>query len=69
MPKERMMPDDKTMRGSSDRRRVAAKDPYEIGYFAKKHGISIDDARKIINKTKGSRQKADEAARALKVAG
>jgi hypothetical protein len=64
-----MMPDDKTMRGVSDRRRVAAKEPYEIGYFAKKHDISIDDAKKIINKTKGSREKADQAARALKTAG
>jgi Protein of unknown function (DUF3606) len=63
-----MMADDKTMRGT-DRRRIAAKEPYEIGYFAKKHGISIDDARKIINKTKGSRRIADEAARALKAAG
>jgi len=63
------MPDDKRMRGASDRRRVSAKEPYEVSYFAKKHGISIDDARMIINKTKGSRRKADEAARALKAAG
>jgi ribosomal protein S19E (S16A) len=64
-----MMPDDKAMHGASDRRRVAAKEPYEVAYFAKKHGISIDDAKKIINKTKGSRRIADEAARALKAAG
>jgi hypothetical protein len=57
------------MRGASDRTRIAAKEPYEVSFFAKKHGISIDDARKIINKTRVSRQKADEAARALKASG
>jgi hypothetical protein len=63
------MPDDNTKRGDSDRRRISAKEPYEVSYFANKHGISIDDARTIIKKTRGSRRRADQAARALKAAG
>lgn len=38
------MPDDKSNRGAADRQRVASEQPYEVSYFAARHGISIDDA-------------------------
>ena len=39
------MADDKTKRGGADRRTVAAGEGYEVGYFAKKHGITRDQAQ------------------------
>ena len=53
------MADDKSKRGASDRRRIAANEPYEVGYFARKHGISRQKAEAIINKTGGNREKAN----------
>src|SRR5688572_23122566 len=44
------MADDKSRTGGPDRRRVAAKQPYEVGYFASKHHISRAEAREIIQK-------------------
>ncbi|PYE87067.1 DUF3606 domain-containing protein [Phyllobacterium leguminum] len=45
-----------------DRRRIAESQPYEVGYFRKKHGLSQDAARKIIEATHGDRKKANEMA-------
>jgi uncharacterized protein DUF3606 len=56
------MPDDKSKRGASDRRRVAGGEPYEVGYFARKHGISRDKAESIIKRTRGNREKANAEA-------
>ena len=53
------MADDKRKRGAADRRRVAAGVPYEVSYFARKHGLSKDEALKIIKKAKGIRAKAN----------
>lgn len=35
------MPDDKTKKGGPDRKRVAQHQPYEVDYFAKKHGMRL----------------------------
>jgi hypothetical protein len=56
------MPDDKSQRGGPDRGRVSAEEPYEASYFAMKHGISIEQAKKIISEAGPSREKADAAA-------
>jgi len=56
------MADDKRKRGAADRRRVAAGEPYEVNYFARKHGLSKDEALKIIKKAKGNRAKANALA-------
>jgi hypothetical protein len=34
------MTDDKSNRGAQDRARGSGEQPYEVAYFAKKHGIS-----------------------------
>ena len=56
------MPDDKSQRGGPDRGRVSGEEQYEVAYFAKKHGIEIDEARRIIENAGPSREKADAAA-------
>lgn len=60
------MPDDKSKRGAADRKRVAGEEKYEVTYFAKKHGISAADARRIINQHGPDRDAADKAAHRLK---
>lgn len=60
------MPDDKTKPGPFDRRRVAADQGYEVSYFARKHGISTDQARDLIGRIGNDRDKLDAAAQELK---
>jgi hypothetical protein len=48
-----------------DRKLVSSKQPYEVQYFAKKHGITTTQARAIIKEHGPSRRKCDAAARAL----
>lgn len=54
--------DDKTMRDGRDRARVSASEPYELKYFARKHGLSADDARDIIKAAGSDRKKANKLA-------
>ena len=56
------MADDTSKRGGPDRERVAASQHYEVAYFAKKHGISAEEARRIIHMAGPSRDEADKAA-------
>lgn len=60
------MADDKAKKGQQDRSRVAAGEPYEIAYFARKHGISAEDARRIIMRHGSDRDACDKAANRLK---
>lgn len=60
------MADDKTKRGGNDRKRVAAGEGYEVGYFAKKHGISRDQAQDLIKRVGNDREKLNAAAQKLK---
>lgn len=55
------MPDDKNDQGAQDRARVSAEQPYEVAYFARKHGLSQDRARDIIEKHGPSREACDAA--------
>ncbi len=60
------MADDRSNRGGRDRSRVAAGQSYELGYFARKHGISRDQARKLIQSVGNDRAKLNAAAEKLK---
>lgn len=60
------MPDDKNKRGGSDRNRVSEGQGYEVRYFARKHGISPDEARKLIDRIGNDRAKLNAAAEAHK---
>jgi hypothetical protein len=60
------MTDDKTKRGGADRGKVAAGEGYELGYFARKHGISRDQASDLIKRIGNDRDKLNAAAKKLK---
>jgi hypothetical protein len=45
---------------------VAGGQGYELGYFARKHGISRDQARSLINRIGNDRAKLNAAAQKLK---
>ncbi len=59
------MSDDKTMVGGRDRSRVAGGQDYELVDFARKHGISPDQARSVIERFGNDREKLDAAAAQL----
>ncbi|RYG88960.1 MAG: DUF3606 domain-containing protein [Alphaproteobacteria bacterium] len=60
------MADDKSKRGGADRSRVAAGEGYEVNYFAKKHGLSAQQARDLIEKVGNDREKLNAAAGKVK---
>ncbi len=60
------MSDDKSKRGSADRGQVAGGEVYEVEYFARKHGISQDQAQSLIKKIGNDRAALDAAAEKLK---
>ncbi len=60
------MADDKKKRGAADRRQVAGSEGYEVNYFAKKHGISRDQAQDLIKRVGNDREKLNAAAEKLK---
>jgi hypothetical protein len=60
------MSDDKTNRNGADRGRVAGGEEYEVGYFARKHGISVSQAEELIKEHGNSREKLNVAAGKLK---
>jgi hypothetical protein len=62
------MVDDKSKRGAGDRRTVSGEQGYEVAYFAEKHGISKEQAAKLIREIGNDRAKLDAAARKLKSA-
>ena len=60
------MSDDESKTGASDRCEVAAGEPYEVAYFAKKHSITRDRAEMLIKKFGNDRATLDAEAEKLK---
>lgn len=60
------MADDTSNRGGQDRARVSGEESYEVRYFAEKHGISQDEAQRLIDQHGNSRDQLDAAAERLK---
>jgi hypothetical protein len=60
------MADDKTKTGKADRSRVAGGEGYEDSYFAKKHGITTEQAHELIARIGNHRGRLDAAAETLK---
>ena len=60
------MADDMTQTGKPDRSRVAGGEGYEVGYFARKHGITTEQARELIDRIGNDRASLDAAAEKLK---
>jgi hypothetical protein len=59
------MADSKSKRGAADRRTVSKSQGYELSYFARKHGITADQARKLIDRVGNDRDKLNKAAAKL----
>lgn len=60
------MADDTTKRGEPDRSKVAGEEGYEVEYFARKHGITAEQARELIARIGTDRDALDAAAAKLK---
>lgn len=60
------MADDKSKKGAADRQQVAAGEGYEVDYFASKHGITLNQAKDLIERIGNDRAKLDAAAARLK---
>ena len=60
------MADNRKNRGGRDRSRVAGGQGYELGYFARKHGISREEAKKLIERVGNDRAKLNAAAEKLR---
>jgi len=58
---------DGKIKSETDRRLVAGTQKYELGYFARKHGIPVGDARRILKQHGNDRDAADKAASRLNV--
>jgi hypothetical protein len=64
---EDSMANEKTTRGrNQDRDRVAGGQEYEVEYFARKHGISAEQARQLIQQHGNNRETLDREAEKLK---
>ncbi|WP_158810860.1 DUF3606 domain-containing protein [Beijerinckia sp. L45] len=61
------MSDDKTKTGAEDRRTVAGDETYEVAYFAKKHGLTHEEAERLITKFGNARATLDAEAERLKL--
>jgi len=60
------MADNREHVGEPDRSRVSGSEDYEVRHFADKHGISMDQARQLIEKHGNQREELDRAAEQLK---
>ncbi|NUQ18316.1 MAG: DUF3606 domain-containing protein [Sphingomonas sp.] len=60
------MADDLQNVGGRDRDRVSGSEGYEVEYFARKHGISTEQARELIRRVGNDRAALDRAAEELK---
>ena len=54
------MPDNKKLKGKSDRDKIASKEPYEVTYEAKKLGVSTQQVVGAIKAVGISRKKVEE---------
>lgn len=60
------MADDKTNRGEPDRSEVSSSEGYEVEFFARKHDLSLDQARDLIAQHGNDRAVLDQAAARLR---
>jgi hypothetical protein len=61
-----VMADDRSKRGTQDRRTVAGSESYEVDYEAEKLGISPEQLKAIIARVGTNRAKIEEAAGRIK---
>lgn len=56
------MADSKLKRGASDWHKVAGAEGYEVGYFARRHAMSKEDASALIAEVGNNRERLNAAA-------
>jgi hypothetical protein len=66
MTGDALMPDDKSKVGQPDRSRVASDQDYEVSHLAQEYGISIAEARKLIERFGNDREKLHAGAEMLR---
>jgi hypothetical protein len=60
------MPDDKTIADARDRVRVAGDEDYEVQAFARRHGMTPDEVREMIERIGTSREALEREAAKLR---
>jgi hypothetical protein len=45
-----VMPDDKSIRGSQDRKRISLNEDYEVRYWSKKFGVSKEELKAAVKR-------------------
>jgi hypothetical protein len=60
------MSDNKQHIGEPDTSRVAGGEDYEVAYFARRHGITLEQARGLIDKHGNDRDTLDREAEKLR---
>ncbi|TIS93844.1 MAG: DUF3606 domain-containing protein, partial [Mesorhizobium sp.] len=55
------MADDKSKRDFRDRNRVSADEDYEVDYFARENGVTIEQVRELIKANGNDREALIEA--------
>jgi Protein of unknown function (DUF3606) len=69
MADDKTKTDDKTKQDARDRSSLAGGQDYEVEYFAKHHGISVEQARGLIEKFGDNKQVLDREAWKLRSGG
>jgi len=59
------MAEHRSKRGKADRAKFSGGEGYDVYYFARKHNISPDKARKLIDQIGNDREKLNKAAAKL----
>ena len=60
------MPDDKTIADARDRVRVAGDEDYEVQAFARRHGMTPDEVREMIDRIGNDRDALEREAAKLR---
>ena len=60
------MPDDRTKMDERDRRKVAGGEDYEVAYLAKRHGLDVELARRLIREHGDNRTAIEKAIEDMK---
>ena len=63
------MTDETARRGEADRKGVPESEGYDVAPFARKHGITLEEARAIVQRFGPSRSRCDAEAEKLKARG
>jgi hypothetical protein len=61
------MPDDKTKMDARDRSKVAEGEDYEVAFLAKRHGLDVEVARRLVCEHGNNRMAIEKAIEDMKL--